>query len=108
MTTRTTVAENIDAAASGINDSVHEFIREAKPMLNQAAERAQEFAHKSLNAASKAKHDFEDSARDLTSHASHMIRNEPFKAMLVAAGVGAAVAALIGLLVRPHSNQRDH
>jgi gas vesicle protein len=37
-----------------------------------------------------------------------MIRHEPFKAMMIAAGLGAAVAALVGLLARPHSNQRDH
>jgi hypothetical protein len=36
-------------------------------------------------------------------HTSQAIRSEPFKAMLVAAGIGAATVALISILSRRHS-----
>jgi len=108
MTNRSNVASAIDSAASGISDSVHDLMREAKPMMSQAADRAQKFVNDSMHAAGHLRSDLEHSASDLTSHATHMIRNEPFKAMLIAAGVGAAVAALVGLLARPHSSHRDH
>lgn len=107
MTTRTSIKDNVEAASNTIGDSIHEFIRDAKPMINQATERAENFATQSLDTASKMKSELEHTSRDLTNHATHMIRNEPFKAMLIAAGVGAAVAALVGLMVRPHTNQRD-
>jgi ElaB/YqjD/DUF883 family membrane-anchored ribosome-binding protein len=108
MTIRPNIASKIDSSASGISDSVHDLMREAKPMMSQAAERAQQFVHESMEAASALRSDVEHSASEMTSHARHMIRHEPFKAMLIAAGIGAAITALVGLLARPHSNQRDH
>jgi hypothetical protein len=36
-----------------------------------------------------------------------MIRNEPFKAMLIAAGVGAAAVALYGLMSRSSAHHRS-
>lgn len=108
MTHLANVAANIDSAASNISDSVNNLMRDAKPIINQAAERTQQFAHESLKAASNLRGDIENSARDLTSHATHMIRHDPLKAILIAAATGAAVAALVGLFALPHSNHRSH
>jgi hypothetical protein len=43
----------------------------------------------------------------MSDHAADMIRHEPFKAMLIAAGVGAAAMAVVGLMSRS-SNHRAH
>jgi ElaB/YqjD/DUF883 family membrane-anchored ribosome-binding protein len=43
-------------------------------------------------------------ARDASEQAMRLIRREPFKAMLIAAGVGAAAVAVVGLMTRSRSH----
>jgi ElaB/YqjD/DUF883 family membrane-anchored ribosome-binding protein len=112
MTDRKSVNDKVEALSADISDTVHDLLREAKPLLHHATDRmtdrVNELTQKGLTAASKGRRELENSGHDLMDHASHMIRHEPFKAMLVAAGIGAAGALLIVLMTRPrhrsHSN----
>lgn len=106
MTERKSMSDKVDALGAGLTDTVHDLIREAKPMLHHAtdrmADRVSELTQHGLEAAYKGQRDIAHAGHDLTTHAEHMIRHEPFKAMLVAAGLGAAIAAVVGLMTRPH------
>ena len=106
MTDHKTVNQKVDELSAGITDTVHDLLREAKPMINQATDRMSdrlgEMTHKGMAAMRRGQHEMEDAGHDISDRASHMIRNEPFKAMLIAAGVGAATVALIGLMSRSH------
>jgi ElaB/YqjD/DUF883 family membrane-anchored ribosome-binding protein len=42
-------------------------------------------------------------ARDASEQAVHYIESEPVKSVLMAAGVGATVAVILTLMLRPHS-----
>jgi ElaB/YqjD/DUF883 family membrane-anchored ribosome-binding protein len=112
MTNHQSMNDKVEAMSSGISDTVQDLIREAKPLLHQAtdrmSDRVSELAQQGLEVACKSKRELENSGHDLMDHASHMIRHEPFKAMLVAAGIGATTALLIGLMSRPRSRHHSH
>ena len=95
MTERKSVNDKVEALGSDIADTVHDLMREAKPLLHHAADcvgdRVNELTQKGIDVASRSKHQLE--------HAGHDV-SEPFKAMLIAAGVGAAAVAVIGLMSR--------
>lgn len=106
MTEHKSAHDKVEALSAGIADTVHDLMREAKPLLHQATDRMtdrmSELTQQGLEAACSSKRDMEHAGHDLMDHAAHIIRHEPFKAMLIAAGVGAAAVALIGLMSRPH------
>lgn len=110
MTDRKSVNEKVEALGEGLSDTVHDLLREAKPLLHHATDRVTDRVHtltqQGIDAACKGKHELENSGHDMMAHASHMIRHEPFKAVLVAAGIGAAATLLVGMMMRPHAQHR--
>jgi len=110
MTDRKSVNDKVEALSAGLSDTVHDLLREAKPLLHHATDqmtdRMGELTQQGLAAARKGKRELEHSGHDLMDHASDIVRHEPFKAVLIAAGIGAAAAVLVGLLSRPH--HRSH
>ena len=110
MTDSKYVTKKVDELSAGISDTVQDLLREAKPMIHHAtdsvSDKVGELAHKGIDAVRRGQHELEHVGNDISDRASHMIRNEPFKAMLIAAGVGAATVALIGLMAR--SNAHTH
>ena len=112
MTDRKSVNDKVEALGAGISDTVHDLLREAKPLLHHATdrmtERVSELAQQGVDAACQGKHNIEKSGHNLMDHTSHMIRHEPFKAMLIAAGVGAAAVLIVGLMTRPSAHHRTH
>ena len=109
MTDPKTVNQKVDELSAGITDTVHDLLREAKPMIHHATDRMSdrvgEMTHQGMEAMCRGQHDMAHVGHDISDRASHMIRNEPFKAMLIAAGLGAATVALIGLMARSNSHQ---
>lgn len=112
MTDRKSVNDKVEALGAGISDTVHDLLREAKPLLHHATdrmtERVSELAQQGVDAACQGKHNLEKSGHDLMDHTSHMIRHEPFKAILVAAGIGAAAVLLVGLMTRSSAHHSSH
>ncbi len=102
------VTDKVKALGSDISDTVNDFVREAKPLLNHASnhisDHVNDLTHQGIDAANKGKHMLEKKSHDLMDHASHMIRNEPFKAVLIAASIGAAVVAIVGMMSRSDSS----
>lgn len=111
MTDSKYVAKKVDELSTGIADTVQDLLREAKPMIHNATDRVSdrvgEMAHKGMEAVKRGQHEIEHVGNDISDRATHMIRNEPFKAMLIAAGVGAATVALIGLMARSSSHSHS-
>jgi ElaB/YqjD/DUF883 family membrane-anchored ribosome-binding protein len=109
---RNSVNDKVEALGSGIAETVNDLMREAKPLLHHAADcvsdRMSELTQKGLDAAARGQHQLEHAGHDMSDHAAHMIRNEPFKAMLIAAGVGAAAVAVYGLMSRSKACHRCH
>ncbi len=101
-------SDKVKALGADISDTVNDLIREAKPHINHASSRisdhVSDLTHQSLDAAAHGKHVIEKKSHDLMDHASHMIRNEPFKAVLIAASIGAALVAVISMVSRSDSN----
>ena len=112
MTDHKTVNQKVDALGAGISDTVQDLLREAKPMIHSATDRMSdrvgEMTHKGMDAMRRGQHEMAHVGHDISDRASHMIRNEPFKAMLIAAGVGAATVALIGLMSRSQHHHINH
>lgn len=100
------MTDKVEALGANINETVQDLIREAKPLLHQASDRMSErmceLSQQSMNAACKGQRDLVNKGHDAADHVAHMIRHEPFKAMLVAAGMGAAVVVLAGMMSRRH------
>lgn len=112
MTERKSVNDKVEALGTDIAGTVHDLMREAKPLLHHAADcvsdRVSELTQKGMDAAARGQHQLEHASHDMSDHAAHMIRNEPFKAMLIAAGVGAAAVAVYGLMSRSNAHHRSH
>ena len=108
MTDRKSVNDKVETLSAGLVDTMQDLIREAKPLLHQATDRmtdqVSELTQQSREAVCRGKRELESKSHDLMDRASHTIRQEPFKAMLVAAGVGAAAVALISILSHRHSH----
>lgn len=112
MTDHKSVNDKVEALGSDIAGTVQDLMREAKPLMYHAADcmtdRVSELAQKGMDAAARGQHQLEHAGHDMSDHAAHMIRNEPFKAMLIAAGVGAAAMAVYGLMSRSNAHHRSH
>ena len=106
------MSEKVESLGANINDTVQDLIREAKPLLHQATDRMSdrmcELSQQGMRAACEGKRDLENRGHDAADHVAQMIRHEPFKAMLIAAGVVAATVALVGVFSRRHASHLHH
>lgn len=89
-----------DNALGGLADSVQDARRQAAPLLNRASEQASALAERGVNALRDTTQGLRDSAVHATDRATMYVKDEPVKAMLIAAATGAALMALVGLLTR--------
>jgi len=100
--------DKVETLRAELSDTVQDLMHDAKPMVDRVAQRAakhvSDLAHEGMEAACHGKHVLEHEARDISDSAMCLIRREPFKAMLIAAGVGAAAVAVIGLMTRSRSH----
>ena len=84
---------------SHISGALHEAMRENSHDLHRVSERLadsiNDLANKSKDAASDVQHRLEKEAKKVSATAEHYIQDEPFKSVLIAAGVGATAAALL-------------
>lgn len=86
----------LDAAT----DSVEGVRQQAGPMLNRASEQAMAMAQQGVDAVRDTSRHWREQARYASDRTVTYIRDEPVKAMLIAATAGALVVALAGLVRR--------
>ena len=89
-----------NSALDGLSNSAKELQDQAKPLLNRAAEKASDMAHRSLEAARDGSQKVRDQVKQASDTTLGYIQHEPVKAVLIAAAAGAALMALISLMNR--------
>ncbi len=101
--------EHIDRAAQqahdNVADSAHQAINGAKPVVERWAKDAESLARRGMASASDASRQLRERAAQASDSTVAYIKDEPVKAMLMAAAAGAALVTLIGLYSR--SSRRD-
>jgi ElaB/YqjD/DUF883 family membrane-anchored ribosome-binding protein len=90
--TRSMVGQKMD----GMADSMKHIHDQAAPLLD----RASEVAKRGVNAARESSHQIIDKAGRASDHTVTYIKDEPVKAMLIAAATGAALMALVSVMSR--------
>lgn len=86
----------LDSLAGSVQDLRHQ----ATPLLNRAGERASALAQRSVDAVRDSSQYLREQALRASDRTVNYVRDEPVKAVLIAAATGAALMALISLLTR--------
>ena len=82
----------------GLADSVQDLRQQAAPLLNRGAEQAGALAQRSLDALRDGTQQLRDKALRASDSTVNYVKEEPVKAMLIAAATGAALMALVNLM----------
>ena len=82
----------------GLADTVQDLRQQAAPLLNRGAEQAGALAQRSFDALRDATQQLRDKALRASDSTVNYVKEEPVKAMLIAAATGAALMALVNLM----------
>jgi ElaB/YqjD/DUF883 family membrane-anchored ribosome-binding protein len=85
-------------ALDGLADSVQDLRQQAAPLLNRTAEQAGALAQRSVDAVRDGTQQLRDKALRVSDSTVNYVKEEPVKAMLIAAATGAALMALVNLM----------
>ena len=88
--------EAVDGLASAMQDVRHQ----AAPVLNHAAEQVSALAQRGVDGVRETSQHLREKTRDAAEGTVQYIKDEPVKAMLIAAATGAALMALVSLISR--------
>lgn len=86
----------VDSAGNALQD----LRQQATPVLERASEQVSAMAHRGLETVRETTHQLRLKAEHASDTTVGYIRQEPVKAMLIAAATGAALMALISLVAR--------
>ena len=92
--------ETLDSLSS----SVHDVRDRVAPVLNRSSEQLAALAQRGVDVVRDSSQQLKDKALRASDTTVGYIKDEPVKAMLIAAATGAALMALIGLLSRSRSH----
>ncbi len=81
----------------GLASTVHDLRRQAAPLLNRASEQANALLQQGMDAFHGSSDKIRSRARHASTHTTRYIQDEPVKAVLIAAAVGAVLAAAVRL-----------
>lgn len=87
-------------ALGDLANGVEHLRAQASPRLDEVAEKAQSVLHSGMDAVRRGSQHLRDRAHDFGNGTTGYVRDEPVKAILIAAAAGAALMALMGLLSR--------
>jgi len=83
-----------------LSDKVQDIKDQAAPALNRVASQAEALARRSMDAMRESSQQLRDKATRASDSTIGYIKDEPLKAILIAAATGAALMALISLMTR--------
>lgn len=92
------------AALESLAGAVQDLRQQAEPLLNRSAEQASALVQRGMDSVHDASRQLRDKAQHASDTTVNYIRDEPVKAILIAAATGAALMALITLI--SHSRSR--
>lgn len=87
-------------ALDSLADGVQDLRRDGVPIINRATEQVSVFAQHGLDAVREGSQHLRDKAQHASDSTVNYIKDEPVKAMLIAAATGAALMALVSLMGR--------
>ena len=87
-------------ALDGLADGVQDLHTQAAPLLSRATEQASALAQRGVDAVRDSSQQLRDKALQASDSTVSYIKDEPVKAMLIAAATGAALMAMLSLLTR--------
>ncbi len=85
---------------NSLSDKVQDVRDQAAPVLNRVAEKAETLARRGLDAVKDGSQQIREKAVRVSDSTVGYIKDEPVKAILIAAATGAALMALISLMTR--------
>jgi len=83
-----------------LSDKVQDVRDQAAPVLNRVAEKAETLARRGIDAVKDSSQQLRDKALRASDSTVGYIKDEPIKAILIAAAAGAVLAALISRITR--------
>jgi ElaB/YqjD/DUF883 family membrane-anchored ribosome-binding protein len=83
-----------------LSDKVQEVRDQAAPVLNRVAEKAETLARRGIDAVKDTSQQVREKALQASDSTIGYIKDEPVKAILIAAATGAALMALVSLMTR--------
>jgi ElaB/YqjD/DUF883 family membrane-anchored ribosome-binding protein len=89
-----------DSALDTLSAKVEDLRSQAAPMLNRVSSQAEAAARRGIEAVRDTSQQLRDKAMRASDSAVGYVKDEPIKAMLIAAATGAALMGLIALLSR--------
>jgi ElaB/YqjD/DUF883 family membrane-anchored ribosome-binding protein len=92
-----------NVALESLSDSVHDLRKQAAPLVHNVGERAGALLQSGVNGVRETSEHLRDTALRASDGTVKYIKEDPIKAILIAAATGAALMALIGLVSRGHS-----
>lgn len=95
-TTQLLANEAVDGFAHAMQDAR----TQAVPMLNRASEQVGALAQRGVDSVRQTSQQLRDRTRDAADGTVQYIKDEPVKAMLIAAATGATLMALVSLISR--------
>ena len=87
-------------ALDSLSGSVQDIRSQAAPMLNRTSEQIGALAQRGVDAVRDSSQQLREKALRASDSAVGYVKDEPVKAMLIAAATGAALMALLGLMAR--------
>lgn len=90
-----------NGAIDDLGDAAHQLRDNTVPVIDRFSGQAQALAHQGMDAVREQSLHLQARARQTSDDTLHYIRDEPVKAVLIAAATGAVLMALAGLLMRP-------
>ncbi|HOZ63029.1 MAG TPA: hypothetical protein PK497_01395 [Burkholderiaceae bacterium] len=87
-------------AVDGLAHAMQDARTQAVPMLNRASEQVGALAQRGVDSVRQTSQQLRDRTRDATDGTVQYIKDEPVKAMLIAAATGATLMALVSLISR--------
>ena len=100
-TTQRATNSAFDSLASGVQD----LRQQAAPLIARATSQASDLAHRGADTVRETTQQLRERAMRASDSTVNYIREEPVKAMLIAAATGAGLMALLSLMTR--SNDRS-
>jgi ElaB/YqjD/DUF883 family membrane-anchored ribosome-binding protein len=89
-----------NGAVDSVADSLQDLRRQSTPMLERASEQVSAMAHRGVDSVRENSHQVRVKAEHASDTTVNYIRQEPVKAVLIAAATGAALMALMNLVAR--------
>ena len=84
----------------GLAHAMQDMRTQAMPMLNRASEEVSTLAQRGVDSVRETSQHLREKTRDAADGTVQYIKDEPVKAMLIAAATGAALMALVSLITR--------